>query len=48
MAWAGTEARSRFETEELGGVYDEAWPRWCAAFMADTLAEDGYVIERVT
>ena len=40
------EAHGRFESEELGGVYDEAWPRWYAAFMARELAADGYVIER--
>jgi hypothetical protein len=30
------------EQEELGGVYDEAWPEWYAEHMARTLAEQGY------
>jgi hypothetical protein len=30
------------EQEELGGVYDEAWPEWYAAHMARALAEQGY------
>ncbi len=41
------EAHGRFESEELGGVYDEAWPQWYAAFMARQLAADGYALERV-
>lgn len=32
------------EQEELGGVYDEAWPEWYAAHMARALAEQGYRI----
>lgn len=32
------------EQEELGGVYDEAWPEWYAAHMAHALAEQGYRI----
>ena len=27
-------------------VYDEDWPRWYAAFMAETLAAGGYEIVR--
>jgi hypothetical protein len=30
------------EQEELGGVYDEAWPEWYAAHMARALVEQGY------
>ena len=30
------------EQEDLGGVYDEAWPEWYAAHMARALAERGY------
>lgn len=30
------------EQEELGGVYDEAWPAWYAAHMTRALAERGY------
>lgn len=30
------------EQEDLGGVYDEAWPEWYAAHMAGALAERGY------
>jgi hypothetical protein len=26
------------EAEELGGVYDQEWPRWYAEHMAQTLA----------
>ena len=33
------------EAEELGGVYDEEWPRWYAAHMAQSLAEAGHPIE---
>ena len=29
------EAHGAFETSELNGVYDEAWPRWYAAFAVD-------------
>ena len=29
------------EAEELGGVYDEEWPSWYAAHMADALAGHG-------
>jgi hypothetical protein len=30
------------EKEDLGGVYDEAWPEWYAEHMARTLAQQGY------
>ena len=40
------EAHGRFESEQLGGVYDEAWPQWYAAFMTQQLAAEGYTIER--
>ncbi|MFE5408162.1 hypothetical protein [Microbacterium sp. NPDC056569] len=40
------EAHGGYERDVLGGVYDEAWPRWYAAFMARTLAAEGYAIER--
>ena len=30
------------ELEELGGVYDQEWPRWYAAHMTATLAEAGH------
>lgn len=36
------------EQEELGGVYDEAWPEWYAAHMARALAEQGYRIVPAT
>jgi hypothetical protein len=29
------------EEEELGGVYDEAWPEWYAEHMTHALAEQG-------
>jgi hypothetical protein len=32
------------EKEALGGVYDENWPAWYAAYMTQQLADDGYVI----
>lgn len=32
------------EAEELGGVYDEEWPSWYAAHMAQTLAAAGHPI----
>jgi hypothetical protein len=36
------------EKEELGGVYDEAWPEWYAEHMARALAEQGYRIVQAT
>ncbi|MEV7397131.1 hypothetical protein [Aeromicrobium sp. NPDC092404] len=32
------------EAEELGGVYDEEWPAWYAAHMAQTLAGAGRTV----
>lgn len=32
------------EAEELGGVYDQEWPRWYAAHMARTLAKSGHPV----
>ncbi|MCP2264091.1 hypothetical protein ACFQHV_20210 [Promicromonospora thailandica] len=40
------DAHGVHEQEELGGVYDEAWPAWYAQHMARTLAERGYRIVR--
>lgn len=40
------EAHGRYERDELNSVYDEDWPRWYAAFMAETLAAGGYEIVR--
>lgn len=37
-------AHGVFEREELGGVYDEAWPEWYAQHMTRALAEQGYRI----
>lgn len=34
------------EAEELGGVYDEAWPQWYAAHMVRTLADGGFRLSR--
>lgn len=34
------------EKEDLGGVYDEQWPEWYAAHMAETLRAAGYRLER--
>lgn len=34
------------EAEELGGVYDEAWPAWYAAHITRSLADGGYRIVR--
>jgi hypothetical protein len=28
-------AHHQYEAIELGGVYDEAWPRWYASFLID-------------
>jgi hypothetical protein len=36
------------EKEDLGGVYDEAWPEWYAEHMTRTLAERGYRIVPAT
>jgi hypothetical protein len=32
------------EEQELGGVYDEEWPQWYAAHMAQTLADAGHPV----
>jgi hypothetical protein len=32
---AAGEAHSVFERDELGGVYDEAWPAWYARWAVD-------------
>jgi hypothetical protein len=29
------EAHGRYETTELGGVYDQDWPRWYAAYAVE-------------
>jgi len=39
-------AHGEHERDDLGGVYDEDWPRWYAAFMADALADSGHTIVR--
>lgn len=36
------DAHGIHEQENLGGVYDDAWPEWYAAHMAHALAERGY------
>jgi hypothetical protein len=35
-------AHGAYEADELGGAYDEGWPEWYAAHMADALAAQGY------
>lgn len=35
-------AHGVYETEELGGIYDDAWPQWYAAHMTSALAAHGY------
>jgi hypothetical protein len=35
------------EAEELGGVYDEAWPEWYADHMAAALEQAGYRLTRI-
>jgi hypothetical protein len=37
-------AHGRYEKEHLGGVYDENWPAWYAAFMSQVLADRGYAL----
>ncbi|MBO3664894.1 hypothetical protein [Microbacterium stercoris] len=32
-------AHGRYEAEELGGVYDDDWPSWYAAHMAQALRD---------
>jgi hypothetical protein len=32
------------EKEDLGGVFDEQWPEWYAAHMAEALTREGYTI----
>lgn len=34
-------AHGVYESEQLGGVYDEAWPTWYARHMADVLEARG-------
>jgi len=34
------------EKNELGGVYDDDWPQWYAAHMAEALARQGYQLVR--
>ncbi|GAA5201006.1 hypothetical protein [Microbacterium jejuense] len=41
-------AHGEHERDDLGGVYDEDWPRWYAAYMAQALASGGYTITRST
>lgn len=40
------EAHGVYEIQELGGVYDTAWPRWYAQHMAHALKENGYILTR--
>jgi len=40
------DAHGVYEAEQLGGVYDENWPEWYAAHMAESLAEEGYQLTR--
>jgi hypothetical protein len=35
-------AHGVYETNELGGKYDNDWPQWYAAHMTDALAALGY------
>ncbi|MFD4957957.1 hypothetical protein [Microbacterium sp. NPDC058389] len=39
-------AHGAHERDDLGGVYDEDWPRWYAAYMAQALADGGHVVVR--
>lgn len=41
-------AHGIYETERLGGVYDDAWPMWYAAHMTRALADRGYRIVAIT
>ena len=34
------------EKNDLGGVYDDDWPQWYAAHMAEALARAGYRLVR--
>jgi len=38
-------AHGAYETEQLGGVYDEAWPGWYARHLAEALAARGIRFE---
>jgi hypothetical protein len=40
------EAHGVHEAEDLGGVYDEEWPRWYAEHMIRALRADGYELSR--
>ncbi|MGW8483993.1 hypothetical protein ACWGJP_12750 [Microbacterium sp. NPDC055903] len=35
------EAHGIHEREDLGGVYDEAWPQWYAAHMTTAIEQRG-------
>ena len=39
---SAAQAHGVYETEKLGGVYDQQWPQWYAEHMTRTLAEMGY------
>jgi len=39
-------AHGEHERDDLGGVYDEDWPRWYAAYMAQALADSGHSLVR--
>jgi hypothetical protein len=46
-------AHAMYEADELGGVYDEAWPRWYATYavehgLADLLGRDVSVDQLTT
>lgn len=34
-------AHGAYETEELGGVFDEQWPEWYATDLTDRLHAEG-------
>ncbi len=37
-------AHGSFEKEQLGGVFDEQWPEWYAAYFTDRLHDEGLSI----
>ncbi|WP_395244131.1 hypothetical protein ACGGZK_18715 [Agromyces sp. MMS24-K17] len=43
---AAAAAHGAFEADELGGVFDEAWPDWYAGHMTDALTAAGYRLSR--
>jgi hypothetical protein len=38
-------AHGEHEANDLGGVYDEAWPDWYAQHMSASLKDEGFAVD---